>query len=154
MRSLLAALLLCCTLLAPAQAQTSASVPVIIHIAPGPLSVVSAGGNLAFESVQAGQAQTVTALQAPRFHVVDARGSGAGWNLTLRAAAAPGLPASLYYANQSLAAPVKVLSQAPGSGMGSFDYTPAPDRFRLVLPAAAPAGTYVTTLTASITSGP
>ena len=48
-------------------------------------------------------------------------------------------------------APLKLLSAAAGTGMGTYDYTPA---FRLMLPATASPGAYAASVVVSINTGP
>lgn len=55
---------------------------------------------------------------------------------------------------QDLSAARKVVTTAAGYGKGRYDYTPLAARFALTIPATALAGTYSSTLTATVSSGP
>jgi len=147
-------------------------------------SVTVQGGNLtnaaqdiSFGTVTlSGADQTVDAI--PRtWQAKDARGTGAGWNLTISATDFTGAgtigvanfklrqlqsnittvagntaPNSLVTTFQSLAAtPLKVLQAVAGTGMGTYDYVPD---FQLTVPSSAAAGSYTANVTVSINSGP
>jgi WxL domain surface cell wall-binding len=109
--------------------------------------------------------------------IVDARGSGAGWNLTMSATTfsdgaghtlAPGSVASVGSACQggnscsgatnSVTYPItlggtatKFFNAGTGSGMGKVDVTPSVD---VAIPGNAYAGTYTSTVTLAAVSGP
>jgi WxL domain surface cell wall-binding len=158
-------------------------------------SVTLTGGSLQFATAPqadafaattlTGQAQTVRTT----FHdwvVSDARGSGAGWNVTMQASALsdgaghswPGgslkltaptgvlpvgvnlaVPPILQAATFTLdgASPVKVLSAAAATGAGDWSATQANllgGDLVLTIPADAIAGTYSTTITSTLATGP
>jgi hypothetical protein len=123
-----------------------------------------------------GTDQTVT--YAPVLGVVDARGSGAGWNLTVSATnfsdgaghtLAPGkitgvaaackagstctAPASsgIVYPLTVGAAAAKFFNAAVNSGLGKVDVTPT---FSVSIPGNAYAGTYTSTVTLATATGP
>lgn len=123
-----------------------------------------------------GTDQTVT--YAPALGVTDARGSGAGWNLTVSATnfsdgaghtLAPGTitgVAAACKAGSSCTAAsssgitypltvggtaAKFFNAAVNSGLGKFDVTPT---FSVSIPGNAYAGTYSSTLTLATVSGP
>lgn len=109
--------------------------------------------------------------------IVDARGSGAGWNLTVSATTfsdgaghtlAPGSVASVSSACQggsscsgatnSVTYPItlggtasKFFNAGAGSGMGKVNVTPSMD---VAIPGNAYAGTYASTVTLAAVSGP
>lgn len=114
----------------------------------------------------------------PIWQAADARGSGAGWNVTISStdfSSADGVisvpnfkvrlrpekvvpvsgntpPTSQILTFQPLSgSPLKILSAAPGDGMGSYDFIPD---FRLTVPAETSEGAYQAILTVSISSGP
>jgi plastocyanin len=121
--------------------------------------------------------QTVDAV-APVWQASDARGSGAGWNVTISSTdfssvdgvipvpnfkirlrpekivpvSGNGPPTSQVLTFQPLSgSPLKILSAAPGDGMGSYEFIPD---FRLTAPAETSEGSYQAILTVSISSGP
>lgn len=148
-------------------------------------SVTVQGGNLtnnaadvAFGNVAlTGSDQTIVPSLAPTWTATDARGSGAGWNVTLSSTDFTGAgtiavanfkvrqlqtdittisgntaPNSLVTTFQSLSgAPLKMLQAAATTGMGSYGYVPS---FQLTVPGSAAAGSYTANLTVSINSGP
>ena len=129
-------------------------------------------GNVALS----GANQTVLAAPAV-WQAKDARGTGAGWNVTLGSTDFTGAgtipvanfkvkqdlvkiitvsgntaPSSLVTTFQSLSVtPLKVLQATSGAGMGTYDYTPD---FQLTVPASQGAGAYTANVTVSINSGP
>lgn len=147
-------------------------------------SVTVQGGNLtntaqdiAFGTIAlSGADQTVEAIQQT-WQAKDARGTGAGWNVTVSATDFTGAgtigvaafklrqqqsnittvagntaPNSLVTTFQSLAAtPLKVLQAAASTGMGTYNYMPD---FQLTVPSSAAAGSYTANVTVSINSGP
>jgi hypothetical protein len=122
-----------------------------------------------------GTDQTVT--YAPAFGLVDARGSGAGWNLTMSATTfsdgsghtlAAGAIASVAagcHSGSTCTAPTnsvsmpltlsttaaKFFSSAANTGLGKVDVTPTID---VAIPGNAYAGTYTSTVTVAAVSGP
>lgn len=132
---------------------------------------------IAFGNVALSGADQTVAAAAAVWQAKDARGTGDGWNVTLGSTSFSGAgtipvanfkvkqdqvgivtvsgntaPTSLVTTFQSLSAtPLKVLQATGGSGMGTYDYTPA---FQLTVPASAVAGAYTANVTVSINSGP
>ena len=123
-----------------------------------------------------GTDQTVN--YAPVLGVVDARGTGAGWNLTISATAfddlaghtlAPGTVTSVSSAchaastctaasSSGITYPLtisgtaaKVFNAATTSGLGKVDVTPT---IAVLIPGNAFAGTYTSTVTLAATTGP
>jgi hypothetical protein len=119
-----------------------------------------------------------TATYAPLLGVVDARGTGAGWNLTISATSfsdgashtlAPGTLSGVVAAckagNSCTAATssgvtyplvlsgsaVKFYNAAVSTGLGKFDVTPSVD---VSIPGNAYAGTYTSTVTLAAATGP
>ena len=124
-----------------------------------------------------GADQSITASPSP-WRASDGRGSGVGWHVTLQSTdfVAPGgtipvgqlkvqvpqssittvsgngPPVSVVTSYQPLSvSPLKLIAAAPGSGMGTYDFTPD---FQLTLPASAYAGAYTASFTTSINTGP
>jgi hypothetical protein len=113
------------------------------------------------------------------WRAIDARGISAGWNLTLTSGdfSAPGgtIPVANFKVQQlqsriavnsgntapvtqagsyqalSNTIPLKLISAAAGTGMGSYDFTPD---FRLIVPASTTPGEYRASLVVSVNSGP
>jgi|GEM_PF-6863501 len=56
--------------------------------------------------------------------------------------------------SQALSTPVKVVTTNAGYGKGRYDYLAAPSSFSLMVPATVLVGTYASTLTATLSSGP
>jgi len=129
-----------------------------------------------FSSTLDGTDQTVT--YSPLLGVVDARGSGAGWNLTVSATSfsdgsghtlAPGslsgVVAACKAGNSCTAATssgvtyplvltgtaAKFYNAAVSTGLGKFDVTPSID---VSIPGNAYAGTYTSTVTLAAATGP
>ncbi|MHB2018628.1 MAG: WxL domain-containing protein [Candidatus Xenobia bacterium] len=154
-----------------------------VQLLPGALSI-SARGVLRFTVTSTGSAQDVTAVSAPTFRIVDARGSGAGWHVTFSGIHVPVLgerggavdSAAIRFTpagsgltvisgsntgirlatsgELTLTGPVPAISADRGSGQGTYEYSPPPSSFHLHVPADIPPGDYSTTLTATIFSGP
>ena len=126
-----------------------------------------------------GTAQTTTA-SVGTFTVTDARGTGVGWNVTVQATQFTMTGHTLPMNSISMPAPtvakidstsgntpsittgpylidnasaVKITSAAAdGTGMGSYTFTPG--TLTLSIPANAYAGTYTSTVTVSVVTGP
>jgi hypothetical protein len=119
-----------------------------------------------------------TATYAPVLGIVDARGSGAGWNLQISATTfsdgashtlAPGTVAAVSQAckagstctlatSSGISYPLtigttaaKVFNAALNTGLGKIDITPTID---VAIPGNAYAGTYTSTVTIAATTGP
>lgn len=122
--------------------------------------------------------QTVDVSPLP-WRALDARGTGAGWNVTITSSdfaatggsiaagnfklqllqskittisgnTPPQTQAASYQALSNVT-PLKVLAAATGSGMGSYDFTPD---FRLTVPSSTVPGDYQASLVVSVNSGP
>jgi hypothetical protein len=126
-----------------------------------------------------GSAQSTTASMGT-FNVIDARGTGVGWNVTVQATQftmsghtlpmdsismpaptvakiaatsgnTPSITTGPYLIDDASA--VKITSAAAdGTGMGSYTFTPG--ALTLSIPANAYAGTYTSTVTVSVVTGP
>ena len=126
-----------------------------------------------------GSAQSTTATMGT-FTVTDARGTGVGWNVTVQgtqftmaghtlpmnsismpaptvanidstSGSTPSITTGPYLIDNASA--VKITSAAAdGTGMGSYTYTPG--SLTLSIPANAYAGTYTSTVTVSVVTGP
>ena len=122
--------------------------------------------------------QTVDTSPTP-WRAIDARGTGPGWNFTMTSGdfSAPGgtIPVGNFKVQQlqsritvnsgntapltqvgsyqalTNTIPLKLLSAAAGTGMGSYDFTPD---FRLMVPASTTPGEYRASLVVSVNSGP
>ena len=119
-----------------------------------------------------------TATYAPLLGIVDARGSGAGWNLQISATTfsdgsghtlAQGTVASaaqackagstctlatssgITYPLTITTTPAKVFNAALNTGLGKIDVTPT---INVAIPGNAYAGTYTSTVTLAATTGP
>jgi hypothetical protein len=151
-------------------------------ISAGSLAFVSAPGNVSFSATLNGADQTVTSAQG--LDVSDATGSGAGWDITATSttftagahtlatssttlAATPTTAcdagATCTLATNSVAYPytlpaagtaptaTKMFNAALNTGLGNETVTPS---WHLAVPAATFAGTYTSTWTLSLVSGP
>jgi plastocyanin len=134
--------------------------------------------NVAFGNVTLGGADQTIPATAAVWQAKDARGTGAGWNVTLSStnftgagtiavsnfkvrqpqaqvvagAGSSTAPSSQVLSFQSLSAtPLKLLSATGGAGMGTYDYTPD---FQLTVPASTAAGAHTANVTVSINTGP
>ena len=132
-------------------------------------------GNPSVSDTLDGTDQTVT--YAPVLSVVDARGSGGGWNMTISATSfsdgsghslAPGsvssvaqachLGSSCTAATNAIGYPLlvngsaaKFFNAAANTGLGKVDVTPSVD---VSIPGNAFAGTYTSTVTLAVATGP
>ena len=150
-------------------------------------TVVLTAGTLSLSAPTVGNFGTVTldgsakttSATVSTFSVNDARGSGAGWNVTVQATqftmtghtlpmgsiampaptvakadatsnAVPSITAGPYVIDSASA--VKISSAAVDSGMGSYNFTSG--NLTLTIPANAYAGTYSSTVTVSVVTGP
>jgi plastocyanin len=132
-----------------------------------------------FGSVLLNAADQVITTSPQAWRAADARGTGAGWNVTLTAAdfTSPGgtIPVANFkvqllaskvttvsgnappvtrvtsFQPLSNTSPLKLLSAGAGEGMGSYDFTPD---FELMVPASTAAAVYEAALVVSINSGP
>ena len=170
----------------PAEPASAATTTTSVSLTGGTLQFTTAPQADAFPATTiTGQAQTVRAT----FHdwgVGDARGSGAGWNLTMQASALSdgaghtwpagslklAAPATVLPVGVNLAVapalqgtsftldgaqPVKVLSAAAATGQGNWTATQANllgGDLLLTIPADALTGTYSTTITSTLATGP
>lgn len=128
-----------------------------------------------------GSAQSTTASMGT-FTVTDARGTGVGWNVTVQATQFTMAGHTLPMNSISMPAPtvakidntsgdtpsittgpylidnasaVKITSAAAdGTGMGSYTFNAIPSTLTLSIPANAYAGTYTSTVTVSVVTGP
>lgn len=141
------------------------------------LGMTEPGGGQTLTPVTLNGLDQTTGGNVGQYEIVDARGTGAGWNLVLDATdfakqgdptktiAASGFqvtPAPAVTTVAGNAAPsaasgglggagTKILSAAAGAGMGTYQVTPA---VTLDVPAETYAGTYDSVVTATLTSGP
>ena len=152
------------------------AVQATVTVSGGSLSNVAQA--IAFPGVTVtGLDQTVAGTTTPAWQAKDARGTGAGWNVTISSSNFTGsagsiavanfkvqltavttvagntapLPSPASYTALSIATPLKLLSAALSTGMGTYDYTP---QFQLTVPGSALVGTYAANVTVSVNSGP
>jgi hypothetical protein len=163
-------------------APPAASLTGTATITAGTLAFVSAPGNISFAATLNGTDQTITQTQA--IDVGDATGSGTGWNLTATSttftAGAKTLSttattltaaptdvcdggATCTVATNAIAYPytlpaatvaptaTKVFNAAANTGLGNQTITPS---WKLSVPASTLAGSYTSTWTLSLVSGP
>lgn len=163
---------------APNAGATSASAA----LTAGSLAFVSAAPSVSFSGTLSGADQTLSATQA--LDIGDATGSGAGWNITVTSTtftagthtlstsattltSAPAMAcdtgASCATATNSVSYPytlpagstaptaTKLFDAAANTGMGNQTVTPT---WKLAVPASTFAGTYNSTWTISLVSGP
>ncbi len=172
-----AAVCLACAAAGPAGATAAQE-----QIGSSTLGFVTAAPNVTFNDTLNGKDQTVTTTQA--LDIKDARGSGAGWNITATSTtfttgtvnlattattvqAAPGLAcdsgATCLLATNSISYPyalpaaataptaTKLFNAAANTGMGDQTVTVT---WRLAIPGNTPVGSYTSTWTLSLVSGP
>ncbi len=145
----------------------------------GPLKFAPAPQDVTFTAIEITGEPTSTTGTMSQFAIVDARGGGAGYNLTLQAtqfatldgkilplsslivdalSITPGTgvtsptPTPTGTAVIDNAAGVVVLSAEVGEGLGKFDIADAV--MTLAIPASVEAGEYASTMTASLVTGP
>ncbi len=151
----------------------AAGTKVSVDIQGGPLSLTAGNPTLADTNLTGSDQITTGTLGL--IEVTDARGTGAGWNVTAQATdfikpadpsqkiPAAGLivedipPATTVAGNAapsgatgSLGSPLLILTAETDSGMGRYQATP---QISLLVPAETLAGSYDSTLTLTITSG-
>ncbi len=125
-----------------------------------------------------GTDQEKAATPTTPWNATDARGTGAGWNVTISCTDFSGSAGSIAVSNFRVdiaaaaivpvggntppttqvpsavplsASPLKVLSAALTAGQGSYNYSPD---FLLTVPASTPQGSYTANMTVTINSGP
>ena len=154
-----------------------------VHIIAGSLTITTPTvGNFADVTLD-GTAHTTQATVGT-YDVIDATGSGSGWKVQAQASqfstggATPillatgslKLEASTVAANNATSgavptivsgpytidsgSAVKIASAAVGAGMGSYKFTPPANALTLSIPSSAYAGTYNSTVTVSVVTGP
>lgn len=153
-------------------APPAGAVPATISVTAGGLTNTTAL-SIAFPGITLNGTDQTVAVASTGWNAKDARGTGAGWNVTLTSTpftgagtiAVANFKTQLLAANISPAGPLsqvlsfqplsgaalKLLNATGAAGMGSFNY--APD-FQLTVPASAIAGSYSANVTVSINSGP
>ncbi len=132
-----------------------------------------------FASVSADFVAQNTFSAPATWRASDTRGTGGGWNVTLSATDLASATFVIPVANMSVqlsqaaivtvsgntppttqaasyqplssATPMKLLSAATGTGMGTYDFTPS---FRLTVPAGVPPGSYSASVVVTINAGP
>lgn len=147
-------------------------------------TITVTGGNLTnqaqpilFPGVSLNGSDQTVAGSTAAWRASDARGTGAGWNVTVTSTNFTSSGGSIPVANfkvqllsvttvagntppatspgsftsLSTASPLKLLSAAAGTGMGSYEYTP---EFQLTVPGNAGVGAYTANVTVSVNSGP
>ncbi|MEW6283529.1 MAG: WxL domain-containing protein, partial [Candidatus Eremiobacterota bacterium] len=152
-----------------------------VNVNAGALTITHVN-NVTFADVTLnGTDQSPACTGTPTLTLTDARGSGVGWNVTVSATnfisgpnsiagsgftfTGPGGTVTTLAGNaqptQSVVAATalnpggfKILSAAVNQGMGSYTYTPANGQFALNVPASTFAGSYTSTMTFTIASGP
>ncbi len=153
-----------------------------VLIKPGSLTIttptVSNFGDVTLD----GAAHTTNATVST-FNVIDATGSGTGWKVIVQATQVTTggtTPILLATSSLQLAAPtvaaagtasavptivsgpyiidagsaVKIASATANTGMGTYQFTPPANALTLSIPASAYVGTYSSTVTVSVVSGP
>jgi hypothetical protein len=135
--------------------------------------------NVSFPAVTLdGTDQVKDGTTTPAWVAKDARGSGAGWNVTISSSNFSGSGGSIPVANFKVrllqtnivtvsgntapttsigtlaplsGTPTRLLSAALNAGMGQYNYTPD---FQLTVPGSTAAGAYTANVSVSINSGP
>ena len=134
---------------------------------------------VAFGALQTAFDNQETIGSTAAWRAADATGSGAGWNLTVIATDMTSDGGTIAVANMrvllvqaavvtvsgntapqtqvpsyqplSKTTPLKLLRATAGTGAGTYDFTPD---FRLTVPAGTPPGTYTSSITVTMNSGP
>ena len=156
-------------------APPAGAVQATVTVSGGSLSNVAQ--SIAFPGVTVNGLDQTVAGTTPAWQAKDARGTGAGWNVTVSSSNFTGtagsiavenfkvqltavttvagntapLPTPASYVALSIATPLKLLSAALTTGMGTYDYTP---QFQLTVPGSALTGAYAANVTVSVNSGP
>ncbi len=146
------------------------TVKLTLGVLPGPLTATLDSVSPSSETADSEYRTVTYQLQ---ISVIDATGSGNGWNLELGATLPPGTTAALTQVNAACteeahcsvlrnritypaimqgndAAPVQFFNAPVNTGMGAFTITPT---LSLSIPASTPASSLKSTLTLTITSG-
>ncbi len=130
-----------------------------------------------FSSVTLNGTPQLTSLTVAPFTIVDATGSGAGWNVLLTVSDLVNGGSTITASNVSMSAPVvtgagassltgvaghasaggfnsgeKIVTASAGNGMGT--YLISPRLLKLTVPVTALTGTYSSTATIAVVSGP
>ncbi len=148
-----------------------------LTVGPG-LTLSLSAQPVSFGRVHINGADQLLAASVLPWRASDGRASSDGWHVTLQStdfATAAGTisvgnlkvqvnpssiatvsgntpPVSVVTSLQPLSSsPLKLIAASPGTGMGTYDFTPD---FQLTLPASAYAGSYTASFTTSINSGP
>ncbi|MEW6282958.1 MAG: WxL domain-containing protein [Candidatus Eremiobacterota bacterium] len=170
-------------LVSPALGQT-ASRPASVQINGGQFTLATNGANVVFPSLTlSGLPQVAVASTVPTFTIIDARGTGAGWKLSVQSTdfvsggrtipatgysflASGGTVTAVYGQSVGAGGPaetglsgnlnavLKVLSSNVDWGMGYYRYTPNSSNLTLQVPAETYAGTYTAVMTFTLATGP
>ncbi len=158
-------------------ATPAGSVAATVTIAGGGLTNTTPG-SIPFGAVSLTGADALLNASVGAFRATDARGTGAGWNITVTSTDFTSTTGGIAVANFKIRLPqasiltisgntapvsavtsyqplgttaLKICSAGAGQGLGTYDYTPD---FQLAVPAQTLAGTYQAVVTVSINSGP
>ncbi len=158
-------------------ATPAGSVAATVTIAGGGLTNTTPG-SIPFPDVSLTGADALLNASVGAFRAIDARGPGAGWNVTVTSTDFTSTTGGIAVANFKIRLPqssivkisgntspvsavtsyqplgttaLKICSAGTGQGLGTYDYTPD---FQLAVPAQTLAGTYQAVVTVSINSGP
>ena len=158
----------------------------LVQVRPGTLSITSDGEWLQFRETRTDLRvrQRVEAVRAPGFTIVDATGSGRGWQVVvsaqdLKSPAGDVIPSrNLFFEGSGAQGRVwrvtgrpeglgaaevdgrvglhnaEVLHAGPGRGAGQFRWQPRPQQFILEIGPDVPAGTYQGQVTFTVLSRP
>jgi len=171
-------------MLTMAFADTTTQPPAYITINPGSLAI-SSSGQIDLTAVDLdGEDHDSSGTGAPSFTLIDATGSGAGWNITFESTdfsdGSHTIPASQFkftsggsiamvtgqavdpsygpietgLSSAPLDSAQKVITTATDYGKGKYTYDPSAGDFVLTVYADTMAGAYTATVTATIVSGP